>query len=239
MIELNNITKSYNGQVVFENLTLMFEKKKISCILGPSGCGKTTLLNIISKIEKADSGRISGMKDQSVSYIFQELILLPWKTVYDNIAIVLENKYGKKERDPIIRKHLSLVGLDEYGTYFPSQLSGGMRQRVVIARAFAYNSEIILMDEPFSSLDFKLKYGIIESFKTIWQNDRRTVIFVTHDIEEAILLSDVIYVVSSKPLNVINSFKIPGKVKDISNEQFGSLKVKILNALNKTLNRNE
>lgn len=191
-VQLKNLYKSYGSHKVLENLNMNFIKNKITVITGPSGCGKTTLLNIISGIEKYDSGQIL-LEDSNISYIFQEDRLIPHLTVYENIAFVLKSSMNKEEMSNTINKYLSMVKLLDYRDELPSKLSGGMKRRVAIARAFAYKSRLLLMDEPFKGLDNKLKMEIIEEFLRLYKEDKKTVILVTHDMEEAKLLGDVIY----------------------------------------------
>lgn len=191
-VQLINLCKSYDGHKVLSNLNMNIEENKITVITGPSGCGKTTLLKIISGVEREDSGQVL-LKDNSISYIFQEDRLLPHLKVYQNIAFVLKSTMNKEEMDFLINKYLDLVKLLEHRDKFPRQLSGGMKRRVSIARAFAYKSRLLLMDEPFKGLDNKLKKEIIEEFLHIHNTDKRTVILVTHDMKEAEVLGDIIY----------------------------------------------
>lgn len=191
-VQIKNLNKAFGKNPVLVNLNMNFPKNKITVITGPSGCGKTTLLNIMSGIEKQDSGEVL-MSDKSISYIFQEDRLLPHFTVYQNIAFVLKSTMTPTEMKPVIEKYLALVKLMEAKDKYPSQLSGGMKRRVAIARAFAYKSRLLLMDEPFKGLDDKLKKEIIEEFLRIYREDKRTVILVTHDMEEAKLLGENIY----------------------------------------------
>nr|WP_066621989.1 ATP-binding cassette domain-containing protein [Clostridium magnum] len=195
-VKLINLCKSYEENTVLDNINMDIQENKITVISGPSGCGKTTLLNIISGVEKKDSGQVI-LKDNSISYIFQEDRLIPYLTVYENIAFVLKSTLDKNEMDKIITKYLEMVRLIEFKNKLPSKLSGGMKRRVAIARAFAYKSRLLLMDEPFKGLDDELKTEIIEEFLKLYKKDKRTVILVTHDKEEAKLLGDIIY-----PLNV-------------------------------------
>lgn len=197
-VQIINLCKAYEGHKVFHNLNMKILENEITVISGPSGCGKTTLLNIISGIEKQDSGQIL-LKDNSISYIFQEDRLIPHLTVYENITFVLKSTINKKEIDIIANKYLSLVKLVDHKDKLPRNLSGGMKRRVAIARAFAYRSRLLLMDEPFKGLDDKLKSAIIEEFLNLYKNDKRTVILVTHDTKEAELLGNVIY-----PLSIVS-----------------------------------
>lgn len=195
-VQIKNLCKSYENHKVLYNLNMNFTKNKITVITGPSGCGKTTLLNIISGIEKEYSGQVI-LCDNSISYIFQEDRLLPHLTVYENIAFVLKSTMNKEDMSKIINRYLSLVKLSEYKHKLPDKLSGGMKRRVAIARAFAYKSKLLLMDEPFKGLDDRLKMEIIEEFLNIHKEDKRTVILVTHDMREAELLGDMIYSMST------------------------------------------
>lgn len=205
---LNNIRKSYDGNVIFDNFNIEFSEGNICCILGASGCGKTSLLNIIGGVIKPDSGNIEGIENKTISYIFQEPRLLPWKTVRDNIDFVLSREMNLSERKSKLDELLKLVDMEGFADYYPSQLSGGMSQRVSLARAFALPSQIILMDEPLSGLDVSLKRNILNRFVDIWKNDRRTVIYVTHDIDEALMLGNEIFVIGEKPVKVLLHKKI-------------------------------
>lgn len=215
-LELQHISKAYGGITLFDDFSIAFEEGKITCILGPSGCGKTTLLNIIGGIVPPDSGSVNGFTDHRISYIFQDPRLLPWKTVRENIGFVLSHDLPKEERKSITDRFIRLVELENFADFYPAKLSGGMRQRVSIARAFAFPSEVILMDEPFKGLDIKLKLNLIRTFSRIWETDRRTVIFVTHDVEESLLLSNQILVMSPPPVHVVTSRKVTVPVPDRS-----------------------
>ncbi|KOA18712.1 bicarbonate transport ATP-binding protein CmpD [Clostridium homopropionicum DSM 5847] len=191
-VQIKNLYKAYGTHVVFDNLNLNFIKNKITVLLGPSGCGKTTLLNIISGIERKYGGEVI-LRDSSISYIFQEDRLIPNLTAFENVAFVLKSTMSKEETEKTVNTYLSLVKLMDYKDMFPEKLSGGMKRRVAIARAFAYKSRLLLMDEPFKGLDQKLKNEIIEEFLKIHNEDKRTIILVTHDIKEAEALGDEIY----------------------------------------------
>ncbi len=180
---LENVSKTYTGTKIYKNLSLEIESGKITCVLGPSGCGKTTLLNILAGLTSFD-GIIRNIP-QKISYIFQQERLLPNLTVRQNIAYVL----GKNADYERIDLYLEKAELAEKANEYPSALSGGQAQRVSIVRAFVYPSELILMDEPFSSLDTALKIRLMKVFCDLWREERRTAIFVTHDAEEAYMLS--------------------------------------------------
>ncbi|MDE7106500.1 MAG: ATP-binding cassette domain-containing protein [Anaeroplasmataceae bacterium] len=182
MIKLIDVCKKYDEQVIFDHFDLEFPKDKITCILGESGVGKTTLLNMIAGLTPYQ-GKIEASGD--VSYIFQEARLIPSLTVLENLRFT-----SKNATDEEIKNLLTILEIDDKMHIYPNKLSGGEAQRVSIARAFLYDAPIILMDEPFSSLDLSLKYRLICYFSSLWNKERRTVIFVTHTIEEALLLSD-------------------------------------------------
>jgi len=213
---INNLSKSYKsgaGSVpieVFNDLSLTIPERKISVILGPSGCGKTTLLHSIAGLTKQDSGEIiQDERNSSISFIFQEPRLLPWMSVSRNIELVLKKVFpDKDQRWERISQFLDLVGLSDCTEMYPEELSGGMKQRVSIARAFAYPSSLILMDEPFQSLDLKLRIELIHAYTKLWDRDPRTTLLVTHDVREALLLADTIFLLSERPAAVLEEFAV-------------------------------
>lgn len=199
---VKNIVKSYDSLKVLDHITIDFNDNQTTCILGPSGCGKTTLLNIIAGIIEKDSGQVLGIQNEDISFVFQEDRLIEWKTVWDNMAFVLKKKIDKDKIDSTIDRFLKMVNLEEYKYYYPRNLSGGMRQRISILRAFAYPSKILIMDEAFKSLDINNKRIVMEFFKELKNFENRTCILVTHDIEEALDLGDRIIIMSEKPSKV-------------------------------------
>ncbi|HPR33948.1 MAG TPA: ATP-binding cassette domain-containing protein [Prolixibacteraceae bacterium] len=201
-IQIINLNKTFDGVVLYHDFSLVCPEGTLTCILGPSGCGKTTLLNMIGGIVSPDSGELRGVEGKALSYIFQEPRLLPWKTVRENIEFVISRTIPPGERAELADGFIRLVELEAFSGYYPGKLSGGMRQRVAIARAFAYPSDLILMDEPLKGLDVALKRNLIRAFSRLWQNDRRTVVFVTHDVEEALLLGNEIVVFSKAPVEI-------------------------------------
>ncbi len=224
-IRCNSLWVSFNGLTVFENLNIEFPEKHVTAVLGPSGCGKTTLLNLISGVLQPDSGRVqieeadgSG-KTARIGYLFQEPRLLPWRTVRGNVEIVLEGIYNSSERRAVAEQFLKAVGLDGFLDYYPHALSGGMRQRVAIARAFAFPAALMLLDEPFQALDLKLKLGLSTLFIGLWDRDPRTTVFVTHDIQEALILGDRITVLSERPARIAGEFEnpLPAGERELSN----------------------
>lgn len=193
MIKLIDVCKKYDEQVIFDHLNLEFPKDKITCILGESGVGKTTLLNMIAGLTPYQ-GKIEASGD--VSYIFQEARLVPNLTVLENLRFT-----SKNATDEEIKNLLTILEIDDKMHIYPNKLSGGEAQRVSIARAFLYDAPILLMDEPFSSLDLSLKYRLISYFSNLWNTNKKTVLFVTHDIDEAILLAEDILILKNRSIS--------------------------------------
>lgn len=214
-MKIQGLSKSFlrgsTGPVeVFHELSIEIPDGKITAVLGPSGCGKTTLLNIIAGNVQPDSGSVSGLPaDEHISYLFQEPRLLPWRTIRQNIDLVLRAPYPSPEmRSLRISEVLQTVGLSGSADAYPDELSGGMRQRAAVARAFAYPSKTMLMDEPFQSQDLENQLSLIDSYRRIWTNDKRTTLMVTHDIREALLLAHQVYLFSMRPVIVLDKFTI-------------------------------
>jgi len=215
MITFKNVAVKFHDTVVFESFNEEFEDNKINCILGPSGCGKTTLLNLLSGTLQEGGGEIT--KPRNVSYVFQEELLVPQKTARKNMELVLKSVYkDKSELKAVIDKFLKIAELEHAENLYPHEMSGGMRQRLALIRAFAYPSDVLLMDEPFKALDITLKDNIIKSFLGLYEEDRRTVLFVTHDIDEALLTGDCIYVYSNKPMRLQRKFAITDSAANTS-----------------------
>ena len=207
---INGISKSFKEVKVFNRFSLSFPKGKTTCVLGPSGCGKTTLLRIIAGIIRPDKGNLDDFQNKTFSFVFQEDRLLPWLTAAENIGLVLKNKLSKDTINDAIDEHLKLVKMQDYAHYYPHQLSGGMRQRISFARAFSFPSDVILLDEPFKGLDHLLKQQLMENVRAILSDDPRTVIYVTHDPDEAAIFGNKIFLLSDKPVKVIGEFEQNG-----------------------------
>lgn len=206
---IKNIIKNYGTREVLSNISFEVEEGKVTVILGESGCGKSTLLGILSKNILDYSGEIEFERDitKGISYIFQEDTLIPWKNIYENIRYVLMDKISKEEMEKYIDKYLKMVNLQDYKKEYPQALSGGMKRRVGIARAFAFPSDYLFMDEPFEFLDIKTKKEIIDYFKILQLKEKKTVLFITHDIEAALELGDNIVIFSQKPTKIKKIFK--------------------------------
>ena len=202
LFSMTDVNKWYGENHVLKDICFGMGNSEIVCIIGPSGCGKTTLLDIISGITVPEEGEfIRNM--ENISYVFQEDRLLPWKTVYENIKIV--DKSCSKED---CMKMINRVGLTGFETHFPSELSGGMRQRVSMARGFLYPAELLLMDEPLKSLDYMLRLDMIRYILHLWSSTKKSILFVTHEIDEAVLLGDRILVLSERPSKILCEFSL-------------------------------
>lgn len=243
--DLNVTFKDNEGNDVkaLTGINLDIHKGEFISLLGPSGCGKTTLLRCIADLQEPTDGtvRIDGMTpkeirlQQKFGFVFQQPVLFDWRTVKKNVELPLEIMYcDKAERSKRADEMLEMVGLSEFRKHFPKQLSGGMQQRVNIARAFALRPEILLMDEPFSALDEFTKEKLHEDLLRIWRQTNKTIIFVTHNIQEAVFLSDRICVLSPHPgrLSAIVDVDIPRprrlEVKDT--QHFNELVTKVRNS---------
>jgi NitT/TauT family transport system ATP-binding protein len=207
IVEVKGIGKTYDGGVeALKDVSLAFPRGKLSTLLGPSGCGKTTLLKIIAGLIPHNAGeiRVKGRKVEGPgperAFVFQDFALLPWANVLRNVAFGLELRgVPRAEREEVARRYIDEVGLKGFESSHPNQLSGGMKQRVGLARAFAVDADIILMDEPFSSVDEQTRRKFQEDLLDLLRHRQKTVIFVTHSIEEAAYLSDQIALLSPRP----------------------------------------
>lgn len=238
-INIRNVSKSYkSNKAVFKSLadvSFTIERGEFICLLGPSGCGKSTLLNIIAGFEAPSVGEIlinnKAVKKPSVNYvtIFQNYGLLPWRTVKKNIELGLEpKKLNSVERSKIADKYLELVGLTKFSGHHPHQLSGGMQQRVAIARALAVDPEVIFMDEPFGALDAMTRMNMQDEIADIWQKEQKTIIFVTHDIEEAVFLADRIVIMTPSPGRIKSIIKVPiNRKRDRTSGEFLKIRDKV------------
>lgn len=204
------ITHRYGDLLVHDGLKLAIRENEFLCICGPSGCGKTTLLDIFAGIVKPSAGEVlidgeqADPKRHNISFVFQEASTLPWLDVRDNIGTGLRIK--KRPKAEIGRKVddiIGVVGLRGFESYYPHQLSGGMKQRVSIARAFATDADLVLMDEPFVSLDQPTREKMQREVLSIWEHRRRTIVFVTHNLEEAVFLGDRVIMLSTKPARIV------------------------------------
>lgn len=201
-IIIRSLSKRYANLDVFSQLDLTLNSGKRHCLFGPSGCGKTTLLNCIAGLEKPDHGSITGIDQKKIAYVFQEERLIPWLTVKQNIAFALTNKSFDENEEKTIEEVLERVQLSAFKDYYPSALSGGMKQRVSLARAFAYRGEILVLDEPFKGLQHEMKKDLMDYVLKYWAMEKPHLIFTTHDLDEALYLSSDIFVLEGPPIKV-------------------------------------
>lgn len=209
--EVNKVYRTKNSATVaLEKININVSPNEFVSIVGPSGCGKSTLLRMIAGLDTPTSGEIR-LQDKVIlgpgadrGMVFQTYTLFPWLNVEENIRFGLDlNKVSKRESAAVVEKYLELIGLSGFRKSYPKELSGGMKQRVAIARALANSPEVLLMDEPFGALDQQTKTSMQEMLLKIWRTEKTTVIFITHDIEEAIFLSQRVYVMSARPGRVV------------------------------------
>ncbi len=231
--------KSEDSVCVFEDIDLCVDKGQFFSIIGPSGCGKTTLLRIIAGLEQASGGSIflDGQEitgtDRKVGLVFQEFALFPWRTAVQNIEMGLEIAgIAKKERRHAAMEYIQAFGLDGFENKYPRELSGGMKQRVAIARTLITNPEVVLMDEPFGALDSQTRDAVREFLLRISLRRNDTVLFVTHNVDEAVYLSDRIMVQSERPSKILKLFDIDmPKPRDRTSRESNQARKEILDLL--------
>ena len=243
-LEIRDLNQSFarddgSRLVVLEHLTFDVQDKEFVCILGSSGCGKTTLLRLVAGLDKATAGSIILDGEEikgatpKVGMVFQEYSLFPWRTVIDNIAFGLEMKgIRKDERYRIAGQYLDLVNLSQFRDSYPSELSGGMRQRVAVARALAIDPVLLLMDEPFGALDAQTRNMLQTELLTIWEKTKKTVVFITHSVDEAVFMADRIIVVSPRPGTICTILPIDlPRPRDRTSVEFALIRRKVLDLI--------
>ncbi len=237
---IENLVKKFPKEdtelTAIENFNLIVKDEEFVCILGPSGCGKTTILRIIAGLEAKTSGSIR-LDDREITgpgqdrgMVFQEFALFPWRTVQKNVEFGLEiKKMPKEERTRVANEFITLVGLKGFENSYPYQLSGGMKQRVGIARALANNPEVLLMDEPFGALDAQTRNLMQKELLRIRQQTKKTVVFITHSVDEACFLADRVVVMTGRPGTVKEIFIIDApQPRDRASVEFTNLRKRIL-----------
>lgn len=203
MIRLKNISKSYDSLHLLKNFNLEFHNNEVTCLLGPSGCGKSTILKILSTLDTHYEGIVEGIKNKNISFVFQEERLLPWLTVKDNLLYVLDGKLPAEQISDHVMHFIKKVGLEGFEDSYPSALSGGMKQRVSLARAFATPHDILLLDEPFQGIDDALKEQLMTLLEDLLSSEQKIVIMVTHDISEARRLASRIIHLGNQPVEIL------------------------------------
>lgn len=246
VFKLNNISKIYNEKdknqlTVIKDFNLEIKENEFLCIVGPSGCGKSTLLRILAGLELPTEGEIY-YRDQilrepikDVGMVFQNYSLMPWLNVEDNIALGLKfQNISKEERKKTVNEYLNIIGLNEFRYSKPHELSGGMQQRVAIARSLANNPDVVLMDEPFGALDAYTRIQLQKELLRIWEKHKKTIIFITHSVDEAVYLADRIILMSKNNgfIEVDIHVDIP-RIRDRANPRYAELNQQLLSELEK------
>jgi sulfonate transport system ATP-binding protein len=214
-IEVKELTKSFGELLVLDDISFNVAEGEFLSIVGPTGCGKTTFLNALSKLIPTTKGNIfidgeeANPKKHNISFVFQEPTCMPWRTVRDNVAYGMEVKgFPKEKLEQRLKKILDMVGLTSTAHLYPNQVSASMEQRIAVARAFAVDPDLLLMDEPYGQLDVKLRYYLEDELVRLWKELKSTVIFVTHNIEEAVYVAERILVLSNKPTKIKAEVKV-------------------------------
>ena len=215
-VSVRSMTKKFGDLLVLDDVSFDVKKGEFLCVVGPTGCGKTTFLNCLTKLYEPTSGEILidgepvNLRKHNISYIFQEYSCMPWLTVEENVAFGLNIKHKPEaETRQAVDEALEMVGLQGYRKYYPNQLSASMLQRAVIARAFATKPELLLMDEPYGQLDIELRFKLEDELIKIWQKLGTTIIFITHNIEEAVYISENVLVLTNKPTKIKTKLNNP------------------------------
>lgn len=214
-VRVDGVTMRFNDFIAVDDVSFTVEDGEFVCLLGPSGCGKTTLLRLIAGLHRPTGGQILydekplNLKGGDVGFVFQEYALFPWRTVQSNVELGLEiTGIPKEKRAEAARRYIELVGLSGFENSLPKELSGGMKQRVGLARALAVDPKVLLMDEPFAALDAQTRNIMQEELLRIWSREHKTVIFVTHSVDESIFLADRIIVMTPRPGRILEDIHV-------------------------------
>lgn len=227
-IEVHNLTKNFGDLKVLDDISFNVKKGEFVCIVGPTGCGKTTFLNLLTRIYMPTKGDIlidgesADPKKHNIAFVFQEPSSLPWKTVEKNLRFGLElKKLPKKEIDERVEGIIKKMGLEEFRDSYPNHLSVSTEQRVIIGRAFVMNPDLLLMDEPYGQMDIKLRFYLEDEVLRLWKDSGTTVLFITHNIEEAVYLAERILILSNKPATIKEDLKIDlPRPRDVTSKEF-------------------
>lgn len=238
-VEVNHLTKSFGSLKVLDDISFQVNDGDFLCIVGPTGCGKTTFLNSLVKLYDIDDGEILingeevDLNKHSIAYIMQEYSTMSWLTVKENVQFGMKvRKFSREKLNRKTEEVLRMVGLEKFADYYPEQLSASMLQRVSIARAFAVEPDLLLMDEPYGQLDLELRFRLEDELIRIWQETKTTIIFITHNIEEAVYMSQRIMVLTNKPTKVKEDFVNPLPLpRNVTEEKFIEMRNKVTNLI--------
>lgn len=234
-VQVKNLCKSFGDLEVLKDCSFNIKKGEFVCVVGPTGCGKTTFLNLLTCLIEPTSGEIlldgerADPRKHNIAFVFQEASAFPWLTVKQNLSYGLEvKKVPKKEIEGRVQKIMKLMGLEQYQDAYPSQLSVSTEQKVVIGRAFAMSPDILLMDEPYGQMDVKMRFYLEDEVIRLWKELGSTVVFITHNTEEAVYLAERVLVLSQKPASVKDSIDIDlPRPRDVYSEDFIALRNKV------------
>lgn len=231
-VEVKNLTKYFGDLHVIDDISFTIKEGEFVCVVGPTGCGKTTFLNLLTRIYSPTKGDLyidgepADVVKHNLAFVFQEPSAMPWLTVEDNIKFGLEIKrYSKQEIDNRVEKVIDLLGLQPFRKQYPHQLSVSTAQRIIIGRAFAMNPDLLLMDEPYGQMDIKLRFFLEDEVIRLWEELGATVIFVTHNIEEAVYLAERIIILTNKPTTIREEFIIDlPRPRDVTSPEFTKIR---------------
>ena len=238
-VEVNHLTKSFGSLKVLDDISFQVNDGDFLCIVGPTGCGKTTFLNSLVKLYDIDDGEILingeevDLNKHSIAYIMQEYSTMSWLTVKENVQFGMKvRKFSREKLNRKTEEVLRMVGLEKFADYYPEQLSASMLQRVSIARAFAVEPDLLLMDEPYGQLDLELRFRLEDELIRIWQETKTTIVFITHNIEEDVYMSQRIMVLTNKPTKVKEDFVNPLPLpRNVTEEKFIEMRNKVTNLI--------
>ncbi|WP_337404966.1 ABC transporter ATP-binding protein [Suilimivivens sp.] len=238
-VKVNHLTKSFGSLKVLDDISFQVNDGDFLCIVGPTGCGKTTFLNSLVKLYDIDDGEILingeevDLNKHSIAYIMQEYSTMSWLTVKENVQFGMKvRKFSREKLNRKTEEVLRMVGLEKFADYYPEQLSASMLQRVSIARAFAVEPDLLLMDEPYGQLDLELRFRLEDELIRIWQETKTTIVFITHNIEEAVYMSQRIMVLTNKPTKVKEDFVNPLPLpRNVTEEKFIEMRNKVTNLI--------
>lgn len=227
-VEVKNLTKRFGDLLVLDNMNFNIRKNEFVCVVGPTGCGKTTFLNCLTRIHMPSEGDIyidgepADPRKHNISFVFQEPSALPWLTVEENIAYGLKIKrMPKEEIDRRVDQILSLMGLQKFRKSYPGELSVSAEQRIIIGRSFAMQPDLLLMDEPYGQMDVKMRFYLEDEVIRLWKELGSTVVFITHNVEEAVYLAERVLILSNKPANIKEEVVIDlPRPRDITDPKF-------------------